>query len=405
MKASSARPIAQCLTLLSMAACLAACEQQATVRPKSTGKAHVRLQVTRGPLRSSLLLYGRLEAVRAERLVAPKTEMWSVNIRRLVEDGSTVKKGDVVVEFDNSAFVNRLSENRLALQAAEAELERQLAANDATLADRDIAVARAEIGLKKAELEAAVPQDAYPLRVYQEKQLARERALSELAKAQEAQQSAQRAAALDLKVRQIAIEKAKKQLEETQRGLEALTLRAPQDGLVIVADNRRERRTFQAGDTLWPGATVATLPDLSAYQFVAQLSDVDDGQIQTGAETLCFIDAYPDEPLKGKVLSISPVAQRPSRDSNRRFFVVTVELPSATKHPLRPGMSVRAEVLRRHENSALLVPRAALSGSVGKFSVKEASGPVHPVRVDFCSPELCAVAGAVAVGTELLEAL
>ncbi len=382
---------------------LAACSKDAslsigskTVRPRT-------VELTRGPLQRSLLLYGRLEALTSEELVAPKTEMWTVNIRRLAEDGSKVSAGDVVVEFDNSAFVRRLSDNTLALEAAQEELIRQQAAIDTSLAEKDIAVTRAEIGLQKAELDAQVPADAFPLRVYQEKQLALERAQASSVKAREDQSSAVRAAALDLKVRQIAIEKSQKDLEETQRGLVAMTLRAPRAGLVLISEHPREHRNYQAGDTAFPGSTVASIPDLSGYRFVAQMSDVDDGQLQVGMRAQCFVDAYPDTAFEGRVVALSPVARRPSRDSSRSYFTVTVALPLSTPQ-LRPGMSARAEVLTREAASALRLPRVALAGKTGDFWVKDGAGAVHKIGIDFCSADACSITGPLALGTHLMEA-
>jgi len=382
---------------------LAACAKDASLSIGSKAVQPKTVEVTRGPMQRTLLLYGRLEALTSEELLAPRTEMWTVNIRHLIEDGSKVNAGDVVVEFDNSAFVRRLSENTLSLEAAEAELIRQQAVIDTSLAEKDIAATRAEIGLRKAELEAAVPEDAFPRRIYQEKQLALERAQASSVKAREDRASAVRAGALDLKVRQIAIEKSQKDLEETQRGLLAMTLRAPRAGLVLISDHPRERRNYQAGDTAHPGSTIASIPDLSGYRFVAQMSDVDDGQVQVGMRAQCFVDAYPDTALDGRVVAVSPVARRPSRDSSRSYFMVTVALPLSTPQ-LRPGMSARAEVLTRETASALRLPRVALSGKTGDFWVKDLAGTVHKIGIDFCSADACSITGPLALGTRLREA-
>jgi hypothetical protein len=50
------------------------------------------------------------------------------------------------------------------------------------------------------------------------------------------------------------------------RAIAALILTAPQDGILVVGENPRERRKIQVGDGLWPGVVVARIPDLTAIQ-------------------------------------------------------------------------------------------------------------------------------------------
>ena len=68
----------------------------------------------------------------------------------------------------------------------------------------------------------------------------------------------------------------------------------------------------------------------------------------------------------------------------RRFFYVIVRIAEQADL-MRPGMSVRVEVIRRRSEDALLVPRGALRAFSGKTEVRLRSGGVQTVDIDFCA--------------------
>jgi HlyD family secretion protein len=321
------------------------------------------LVVRRGDLQPRLVLTGELKSERAQALVAPKTESFQLQIRWLAEDGAAVAAGQPVVEFDNSTFVAKLDEKRLAAEAAADELARVEAEARAAAADKSFAVEQARTDLEKARIAAAVPPELLPRRDYQERQLKRQQAETALAKAEEDLAAQRGAAAADAGVQRIALDQARREVAAAEAAIRDLTLRAPRAGLMLVGDHPWEGRKFHEGDNVWTGTKVATLPDLSSLSVEAALSDVDDGRVTAGMAATCFLDAYPEAPLRGRIAEVSPVARESSRSALLRSFAVRVELAPlapAQAGRLRPGMSVRVEVAAAPVRGALLVPRAAL---------------------------------------------
>jgi HlyD family secretion protein len=152
--------------------------------------------------------------------------------------------------------------------------------------------------------------------------------------------------------------------------------------------------------------TVASLPDLSAMSVQASLSDVDDGRIQPGMEVLCTLDAYPGQAFAGRVAEISPVARESRRSPLLRFFPVHIKLDRSDPGRMRPGMSVRVEVLGAELKNVLLVPRAALDfaagpGVAGNPRALLASGGTAPVKLGECTALECVVESGLAEGTRL----
>lgn len=359
------------------------------------------LKVHRGTFRQRVLLTGELAAEKGEALVVPRTNTWQLQIRWLAPDGARVRAGDPVVAFDNSQFASDLEEKRLSASNAGSELERARAESKTTLADKQFQVEKAKSELEKARIAAAIPKDLLSLRDYQERQLALKRAESELAKAEEDLAAQKRGSTTDLQIQGISLEKSQREIRNSEEAIDALTLKAPRDGMVLVGDHPWEGRKLQLGDSVWVGLAVATLPDLSSMIVAANLSDVDDGRIAPGMEVICTLDAYPNAPYRGRVTEISPVARESKRSPLLRYFPVRIALDKSDPQRMRPGMSVRVEVLGQEQKDALLVPRAALDFSGGKTRALLASGGTADVQLGPCGAEKCVVKAGLEEGTRL----
>lgn len=387
---------AGCLVALALA-----CDPAASIDGSAAATPGEPLVVTRGALQERLLLTGELEAAQAEELLAPRTEGWGVAIRWLAEDGATVKKGDVVAELDNTAVLETINDLELAVIQAGIELASQRATTAVEVEDKRFEVHTQRIALAKAELDAKVSPELVSRREYQQFQLAVSTAKTALANAQDDLRATEEGGRLDEEVKRIALEKAKRKLESAREQVAALTLTAPRDGVVTVSINPWEGRKLQVGDTVWPGLAVAKLPDLGSLVVEAQLSDVDDGRVVPGMTATCVVDAWPERPLRATVLSVSPVAREPEHQSSRRFFSVVVRLDDPAVDELRPGLSVKADVLVARHEDELLAPRAGLDLEVDPSRAHLATGEVVDVALGPCDAQRCVVLGGLTEGTEL----
>lgn len=359
------------------------------------------LVVRRGNLRSRLVLTGELVAARAEELKVPRTPSWQVQIRWMAEDGTPVRAGDRVVELDNSTFTGELDDKRAKAADDTTELARKQAEARAGLAEKQFAVEQRRTDLKKARLAAAIPADLMSARDHQERQLALRRAEVALAKAEKDLAAQREATAADLELQRISLGRSQREIEQAETAISALTLTAPRDGIVLAADHPWEGRKLREGDNVWVGMTTATLPDLSTLQIKADLSDVDDGRIKPGMEAVCTLDAYPSESFRGRVVDISAVAQEGARQPLLRSFPVQIRLDRVDLRKMRPGMSVRVEVMGPEVRGALLVPRAALDLSTETPRVLLAGGGAREVRLGACDASSCVVERGVEEGQKL----
>lgn len=350
----------------------------------------VPLAVRRGALHERVMLTGELDAASAESLTVPRTPQWHLSVRWLAPNGSRVEPGDRVAELDNAAFAGDLADRRMALERARADLERQAALDEMGAADKAFEVERARIALEKARLSAQVSPDALARRTYEERQLAKERAEVALESARDVLQTHLQSSALERKVRQIAIDKAEREIEAAERAIRAAVVRAPSAGTVLIADHPGWRRRLEVGDNVWPGLALARLPDVSKLRVNAQLSDVDDGRVRAGMPATVVLDAYPERRFAGVVSELAPLAQEPSTGSRRRFFQARINLDETDLSLMRPGMSARVEVTTSRAEHELCAPRASIDLSASPARLHLESGHSVPIDVLACNLQECA---------------
>lgn len=364
----------------------------------------VELRARRGAFRQRHLLTGELQAAEARTLSVPRTPNWQVQIRWMADEGTVVQAGDKVLELDNSAVVGDLEDKKLKAVEAENELTRVQADAQAAVEEKRFAVEEKRAALAKAEIEAQVPAEILPRREHQERRLALERAKLELAKALDDLEATKKAKEAEVRIQRVELARARREIETAERTIQALSLEAPTDGVLMLEEHPNERRKFQIGDNAWVGLAIMRIPDLSTLGVEAILSDVDEGRVEPGMEVSVTPDAFPGMRWTGRVEEVSPVAREIEGSSLLRYFAVQISLDDEAKidrERLRPGMSVKVEVLGPAQEDVLLVPRAAVDVSGHEPRVILEGGEAVKVRLGACNPTHCVVEDGVSAGQSL----
>ena len=359
------------------------------------------LRVRRADFVQHFRLTGELKAVHSDRVLAPRTPSWQIQIRWIEDDGTIVTQGQKVVELDNTALVSELEEKSLAELSASIEWSQKKAELQAAEADKRFQLEQRIVELEKAGIEAEVPEVILPRRDYQERQLALARAHSAHDKAQQELDSFRKASEAELAILRIALEKASREVEAAERAIASLTLKAPRDGILVVEENPNEGRKFQIGDTAWTGLTVARIPDLSSMGVVAFLNDVDDGRIHVGNSAECTVDTYPELRFTGTVRQIASIAQETGWRSLRRSFRVVVDLDETDAERMRPGMSVKVVVEAVRLPEVLLAPRGGLDLTTEPPLAFLRKGGEVDVRIGPCNALDCVVEEGLSEGEHL----
>ena len=267
---------------------------------------------------------GTVEACRRARM-AP---IVGGQVARLpVSEGARVASGDVILELWNQD-----------LRAQVRLSEGQARASQARVAE---ACVMARVASKEADRLASLEGQGI---VSQEQT---ERGAGQA----EAQQAACQAARTQAEVSQAQVEAATAALERT-------IMRAPFDGVVAEING-------ELGEVVTPSPVgVATIPtvdliDASCLYVKAPIDEVDAGQVREGMPVRVTLDAFPKEPLEGRVRRVAPYVL----DLEKQARTVAVEVDfvdPASILRLLPGYSADVEVVIASEPNRLRVPTEAI---------------------------------------------
>jgi RND family efflux transporter MFP subunit len=128
--------------------------------------------------------------------------------------------------------------------------------------------------------------------------------------------------------------------------LDRLQITAPFAGVVI-------RRDVEPGETIKQGDTVLWIGAPASLRVTAEVDEEDIARVTPGQTVLLKADAFPGQVLRTTVGEITPKGD----PLNKNF---RVRMPLSADSPLRPGMTVEANIIVREVKDALLVPATAL---------------------------------------------
>jgi RND family efflux transporter MFP subunit len=315
-----------------------------------------------------LQIKGEVKAIRSAVITAPYGA-GDLQILKLVDNATKVKKGDFLVEFDATTIKQKLAQDQSAVKSAEAEIQQAHAAarlkeeqdlTDAMKAKYDTEKARMDAS--KQEILSVIEGEQAKLKLADAEQKQKET---------EAKLKADRAAATsDLASKQQKRDQAAFQVALDERSLESLTLRAPLDGVVALQNHWQPQGSptpFRPGDRAWPGAAIAELPDGSALQVAARVEEAERGQLKLGQSATVHLDALPDRSFDGRVETISPTA---SLDFGAgwpvpRNFSVELSL-SGSDTRLAPGMGATIRIAVDRVSDGIVVPTNSIFRKAGR---------------------------------------
>ena len=324
-------------------------------------------EVIRGPLAVWTSFDGTLES-RTLETIASRVQ-GRATIVDLAPEGLAVRRGEVLTRFDDSS-----------LAADAVRLENEVARADAdldALENAEIPLAQRDLAAEIAELRTQVETEQAVLAESQE--LTARKLIPE----REVEQSRRRVAALrarldQLEQRQTLLDKhahpaklararadvsaARAQLAQVRLQLTNCTVRAPVDGLVVYLPiyAGTEYRPVRVGDAVYPNQPFMALPDPSNLVVQVYVPESDLARVQPGQRARILPLAFPDSVLTGVVESLGPAAQaRPGYPAWQHYVRATVRLDEGGPR-LRPGLSLRVDLLTIQREQAVLVPRAAI---------------------------------------------
>jgi len=298
-------------------------------------------EAVRGDLIQTVVASGRIITPQRVSVGAVITE----RVARIpVNEGQSVRRGDVLIQLDDRDERAALEQARASVAQAEAKV-RQL---------REVALPAAEQALVQAQANALQARQAHERALsLREKGFMGQSQLDDAKRNLDVSDSQLRAARLqvqtnapsgsDYALAQTALEQAQANLRAAQVKLEQTVIRAPVDGVLIA-------RSIEAGNVAQAGKELMALAPAGETQIVVQIDERQLSRLVLGQKAIGSADAFPRERFAAELVYINPGV-----DPLRGSVEVKLRVPNPPMY-LRQDMtvSVDIEVARRAET--VIVP-------------------------------------------------
>jgi HlyD family secretion protein len=340
------------------------------------------LTVSKGPFVRRVMAEGNLKAGRATPLVGPGTGL-SLKIAWLMDDGSPVKAGDVVVRFDPTLVKKNLDAGRDERTNAGERTGKTRAEAGAALRNLDHDVRQSRLELETAKTFQSKDPELFSRHEIIEADIDVGLAGSREVKARESKPPREALAQADLELLGIDTRKANLKIQRAETELKALEIRAPHDGFVVF--NRDWRGELPAiGQTVWSGFKLAEIPDVASMQAEVWVLEADAGGLLAGRAATVVVESDPDVVHTGKIQRVDGVPKPRVRGAPVQYFGVIVALDASKVRSgaLKPGQRVQALLLLDERSDAIAIPRQAVFDRESKKVVyRRKSGRFDPVEV------------------------
>jgi RND family efflux transporter MFP subunit len=362
--------------------------------------------VTRGPLEVTVVEQGELESAKN---VEIKCEVegggggtsggssGGTQIVWLFPEGEFARKGQKLVELEQSALRQQEVQQQIAVETARQEMitaendfeaakiavdEYLYGTFESDLATAESEIAVAEENVRRAQESAQHSQEMYQRGYASKTQLeadqfavqnaeltlravrAKRNALVDYTKAKMTAelQSKRESARAAVTAAQAKFELEQAKLRTLQEQLQKCVISAPHDGMVIFANDQwwRQERQVDEGAVVHFGQTLIRLPDLTDMQVKANVHESMIEKVAKDQKATISVDALPDLQLHGVVLKINNQPE-PNRWMSPALKEYAVNISIEEKvEDVKPGMTAEVKILVDRRDSVLTVPVQAV---------------------------------------------
>lgn len=305
---------------------------------------------------------GLLEAVRSTRVTVPQVtgQNFRITLTRIVPNGATVKKGDVIAEFDPLEQLDQARQSSAKYDDLSYQVKQRTADNAANAEKRRLEREQAEADLAKAQLEVSKAPVLGDIDAKQNVILAAKAQVrvESLRKSHPEEERADRAA---LRILELQRDRQRAARERALANLEKLRVTAPLSGMVAHATfyNNGNMVRPQAGDQLSRNSTLLSIFDPGEMLVRVSVAEPDGALLRPNLSAKVYVDAYPEMTLPASFVTASPIAASPGLGRGLKTFMAVFKLQGSDPR-LMPDLSA-AVVLAGDDNA----PSSPLAASLG----------------------------------------
>lgn len=244
-----------------------------------------------------------------------------------VEEGDTVNTGQLVLRVDDKNFIAGFEQSEAAVRLNSIDIERQ------------------EVRIENLERQFARSQSLHDRDLIGQEEFEALRNQLDLAR-------------IDLKSSRERLAQAEAQLDQVNDQLSKTQIISPIDGVITSLDIK-VGETAIASSTNIPGSSLMTIANPASIYTEVLVDEADVANIEVGQRAEIVAIAYPDQPMQGVVRFIANTA-KVAQGRQGLSFTVKIDITDPGDVVLRPGMSCRAEIFTRQDESVAAIPIQAI---------------------------------------------
>lgn len=331
--------------------------------------------VASGPLVLDVAGMGPLQSAKATPLLVPGQGWASRQVIWLAAEGVAVEKDAVLARFSTER-------GELDLAEALVDLERNVLARAAKQGELATGQGRVAVDLSKVAVDLSIAEryagadlstmarnevlDAIEDAGY----LGAKRDTLRWKQGQSAERGDAELAVLDAQRATVSV-----QAQRSRSDLEALELRAPHAGVMMLTANWAGDKPT-VGRSMQPGSELGRLPDTSVLEVELALPQIETQGIEVGNVVELSPVGQPSQKVLGTLSWVASAAKVMSRQSPVKYLSMKVEVPAeaATKYGWVPGQKLQARVILIDAEAALSVANVAVRNEAGKHYVQVRRG-------------------------------
>ena len=366
--------------------------------------------VKRADFIRSIRITGTVEAVNFLAIAAPRLSgpgLGTLIITKLAASGSRVKKGDLLVQFDQQQQIKNALEQEATYVDFVEQINKKKADQTAAQGSDESALHQAENDVNSTAFE--VRRNEILSKIDAEKNnLAYEQAKATLAQLRKTFDLKRQAARAELKSLEIQRDRARDAMEYARKNTGRLEIHAPIDGVVVLNSIWKGGQfgEVQEGDEVRAGVPFMQIVNPGAMQVRARVNQADVSMLGVGQTVRIGLDAYLDLSFTGKVERIAAIGVTSGLSDRVRSFNVLFSIAGSDPR-LMPDLSASLDVELQRIPSVLLLPRDSVRSSGNENYVLADDGGGYsrkPVRID-AENDIEAVVSGINEGTRILTSV
>ncbi|KXK55623.1 MAG: efflux RND transporter periplasmic adaptor subunit [Chlorobi bacterium] len=164
-----------------------------------------------------------------------------------------------------------------------------------------------------------------------------------------------------------AVQLAETQVAAAERQVRDARISAPISGTVTA-------KMVEVGSMVQPGQVLGTIVDLANLKLRINVPEKDVFSLKVGDPVEITTEVYPGVTLEGRIKAIIGKADE------AHTYPVEITIPNNRTHPLKAGMFGRASFTSLPKRTSMVIPRAAVIGSVKNAQVYVVNGTTVRLR-------------------------